>query len=129
MLRKMFITHSFLRGARGNLALIVKQHSVTGFDVKLTLRKALPFPYPYRGHDTALPFPKYRIRQCRFPTHIQLGALLWTGHGNSPQKKDYKRRKMCDRTETNIAFLAKNDRPFRIERSPFVNNDLTTLSN
>jgi len=36
MLRKMFITHSFLRGARGDLALIVKQPSVTGFDVKLT---------------------------------------------------------------------------------------------
>jgi len=26
----------FLRGARGDLALIVKQQSVTGFDVKLT---------------------------------------------------------------------------------------------
>ena len=26
----------FLRGARGDLGLIVKQHSVTGFDVKLT---------------------------------------------------------------------------------------------
>ena len=26
----------FLRGARGDLALIVKQHSLTGFEVKLT---------------------------------------------------------------------------------------------
>jgi hypothetical protein len=30
----------FLRGARGDLALIVKQQSLTGFNVKLTLRRA-----------------------------------------------------------------------------------------
>jgi|GEM_PF-3431659 len=29
------------RGARGDLGLIVKQQSLTGFDVKLTLRRAL----------------------------------------------------------------------------------------
>jgi hypothetical protein len=34
-------------------------------------------------------------------------------------KKYYKRRKMCDRAQTTIAFLAKNDRPFGRKRSPF----------
>ncbi|MEZ2344000.1 MAG: hypothetical protein ACBR14_23100, partial [Microcoleus sp.] len=36
----------FLRGARGDLALIVKQQSVTGFDVKLILMdKSVPLRF------------------------------------------------------------------------------------
>ena len=34
-----------IRQARRNLALIVKQQSLTGFELKLTRRRAVPCPY------------------------------------------------------------------------------------
>ncbi|MEG3844130.1 hypothetical protein, partial [Microcoleus sp. herbarium14] len=58
-------------GRQGDLALIVKQQSVTGFDVKLTRRKAVQFPYDTRESN------HFCVQDCRKPANIEKRQQLW----------------------------------------------------